>query len=292
MDATDQQAPGEQPAGESPSLGQVLEAARSARNLTLEQVSTQLRIETPQLLALEQDQFARIGAPVFVKGYLKQYGQLLGLDYRNLLGLYYDQVDHQEVVIQPSRSIKLRDERQITVWIIAGLVLVVLIVSFVVWWLNQIETPSSASNVATTPVELRRSGIVRGGPVAPPAGGEPVERPAGVDVAAEPVGGAASGDDDRGTAPRASDAPMLGLELSFAQESWAEIVDARGERLFYGLGRAGRRATLSGEPPISVLLGNADGVQLSVDGDDYPIPSGARQRELARFTLAAAPDSD
>ena len=85
--------------------------------------------------------------------------------------------------------------------------------------------------------------------------------------------------------PSAAALPLLELTLSFAEESWVEISDAHGQRLFYGLGRAGGRAALAGEPPILVLLGNAEGVQLTMNGADYPIPRG--QGKLARFTLTA-----
>src|SRR5882672_12643626 len=55
-------------------VGQMLKQARTAHDLTLEQVSTELRIEAQNLGALEQDRFEKIGIPVFVKGYLRQYG--------------------------------------------------------------------------------------------------------------------------------------------------------------------------------------------------------------------------
>ena len=60
--------------------GSMLRTARLAQDLTLEQLSTELRIEAKQLNALEENRFERIGVPVFVKGYLKQYGQRLGVD--------------------------------------------------------------------------------------------------------------------------------------------------------------------------------------------------------------------
>ena len=55
-------------------LGQILRSARLAQDLTVEQLSTELRIEAKQLNALEQNRFEQIGVPVFIKGYLKQYG--------------------------------------------------------------------------------------------------------------------------------------------------------------------------------------------------------------------------
>src|SRR5215831_19760129 len=103
------------------SVGGILRDARTAQGLTLEQVATELRIELPQLQALEGDRFERIGVPVFVKGYLRQYGTRLGLDTRDLLARYYEQTSLKEVQVQPSKTIKLRDERQITVWVIAAL---------------------------------------------------------------------------------------------------------------------------------------------------------------------------
>jgi cytoskeleton protein RodZ len=124
-------------------LGQTLKNARVARDLTLEQLATELRIEVQQLAALEQDRLDRIGPPVFIKGYLRQYGARLGLDHRALLSLYYDQAKHQEVVVQPSRSIKLRDERQITIWIVAAVVLAVVAVLLVFWWMNDSTGPAT-----------------------------------------------------------------------------------------------------------------------------------------------------
>ena len=147
-DSSDRQESGGERTGNSPSLGEVLKTARSARGLTLELISTELRIEAQQLQALEQDQFERIGAPVFVKGYLRHYGQRLGLNYADLLGLYHQQVADREVVVQPSRSIKLRDERQITVWIIAAVVLAALI-GLMVWWVNESGLLGAASNVGS-----------------------------------------------------------------------------------------------------------------------------------------------
>ena len=134
-------------ADQTPSLGQVLKAGRTARGLTLEQLSTELRIEVRQLQALEQDQFERIGPPVFVKGYLRHYAQRVGLDYGDLLSLYYKQAENRDVPVQPSRSIMLRDERQITVWIVAALVLVAVLVALAVWWLSS----STAVPVAVSP---------------------------------------------------------------------------------------------------------------------------------------------
>src|SRR5690606_16818220 len=68
-----------------PSIGETLRAAREFRRASIERVSDLLRIEPRFIVALEEDRFDSIGPPVFVKGYLKHYCELLGLDPRPLL---------------------------------------------------------------------------------------------------------------------------------------------------------------------------------------------------------------
>src|SRR5690606_30820645 len=83
------------------SVGDMLRSARTARSLTLEQVSMELRIEPQQLLALEEERFETIGPPVFVKGYLRHYGTLLGLDAEELVRLYAARAGEREVELKP-----------------------------------------------------------------------------------------------------------------------------------------------------------------------------------------------
>jgi cytoskeleton protein RodZ len=304
------------PAASAPStapqtLGAMLRNARLAQDLTLEQLATELRIEAKQLSALEEDRFERIGVPVFVKGYLKQYGQRLGVDVRDLLALYYKQTTLADVQVQPSRSIKLRDERQITSWIVAAVVLLLVIVGLAVWWWRGGDfgalpltrsTPAPATTSTPAAVEPAAQPAVR--PVEQqPAAASP-QPPAPSTEAAEALAGDAAPSstvvplgvppalveraDDADDDDRATPVVAIPLEFTFDEESWAEVTDARGERLMFGLNAAGRRITVRGEPPFAVVLGNANAVRLSVDGEPYAIPATRRQDDLARFSVDIA----
>ncbi len=280
-------------------LGQILRNARLAQDLTIEQLSTELRIEAKQLNALEENRFERIGVPVFIKGYLKQYGLRLGLDVRDLLALYYKQTTLPDVEIQPRRTIKLRNERQIASWILAAVVLLALVVGLAVWWWSggsfgaasgiRVAPPADAEpSPAAAPVvvPLERTLPV----VDPPAVDPPTAEPGGQEpVAGEVPAVAAVPADDGRDANAAPAATTIPLELTFAEESWAEITDARGERLLFGLSDAGRNVTVRGEPPFEILLGNAEAVRLSVDGEPYAIPR-SRQGNLARFAVDTPKD--
>jgi cytoskeleton protein RodZ len=295
-------------------LGRTLVQARIARGLTVEEIATELRIEPRLLDALEQCRFEELGPAVFAKGYLKQYGARLGLKYSDLLAEYYRLVEPQEVALAPSRTIKLRDERQITVWIIAALAIALLAVFLMVWWLG--DSPGGPTPAATGP----EIGGEVPAPVASDAGAARVEAPAAVEdgavaVAEEPESPAtpAANEPDAGSsaaglvsptaaAPALSaDAPVAGgvtapagprtsIEVAFLEDCWLEVSDVHGTSLFYGLGQAGARTAVSGEPPIDVFLGNANGVAITVDGRPYDVPSRNRQGNLARFVITGPTD--
>ena len=291
-------------------LGELLRTARLSQDLTVEQLSTELRIEAKQLNALEGNRFEQIGVPVFIKGYLKQYGSRLGLNVADLLALYYKQTTLAEIQIRPNRAIKLRDERQVTSWVFAAIVLLVVVAGLAAWWWNggSFGTVLPPRGAETTPVaapppvesspppQARRFAPVAAPapaisnaatlPVESAAAGEPVAVPAAAEAAVPP----AAGDVAAADAPAAAAAPgsATALELSFQEESWAEITDARGERLLFGLSAAGRVVTVRGQPPFAVVLGNADAVQLAVDGEPFAVPLVGRDGNLARFAVDIA----
>ena len=63
-----------------PALGERFRAAREARGLTLSDVAEQIRIRSVYLAAIEDENWTAIGAPVYVRGFLRTYARFLGLD--------------------------------------------------------------------------------------------------------------------------------------------------------------------------------------------------------------------
>jgi transcriptional regulator with XRE-family HTH domain len=62
------------------SLGERFRAAREQRGLTLSDVAEQVRIRSVYLAALEEENWKAIGAPVYIRGFLRTYARHLGLD--------------------------------------------------------------------------------------------------------------------------------------------------------------------------------------------------------------------
>jgi cytoskeleton protein RodZ len=86
----------------------------------------------------------------------------------------------------------------------------------------------------------------------------------------------------------AADAPRLksvNVTLKFKSDSWVEVYDANGQRLFYDIGSANSSRAVSGTPPLRVVLGNAPAVSLNINGKATRVPASVVQADSAQFTI-------
>ncbi len=103
---------------ETPGIGHRLQEARHQKGLNLGDVERQTRIPRQYLQALEADQFGLLPAPVYARGFLRNYARFLGLDENELLrGLRLAEP-------QPGVLPIIRRKRSAGVWIVAGLAFV------------------------------------------------------------------------------------------------------------------------------------------------------------------------
>jgi cytoskeleton protein RodZ len=66
--------------GASDALGARFRAAREARGMSLSDVAQQIRIRSVYLAAIEGESWSTIGAPVYIRGFIRTYARFLGLD--------------------------------------------------------------------------------------------------------------------------------------------------------------------------------------------------------------------
>ncbi|MEO8003629.1 MAG: RodZ domain-containing protein [Betaproteobacteria bacterium] len=93
--------------------------------------------------------------------------------------------------------------------------------------------------------------------------------------------------------PRPSDAAggavsveKIRVRMIFDREAWVEIKDRNGATIFGQLNAAGTRRSVSGEPPLSVVVGNASGVQLFMGEKSIDLaPHTRADIDLARLKL-------
>ena len=66
-------------------VSEQLRQAREAQGLTVQQVVDITKIRTDHLLALEEGNFDVFSAPVYIKGFVRSYANILKLDVRQLI---------------------------------------------------------------------------------------------------------------------------------------------------------------------------------------------------------------
>lgn len=298
-------APTPEPAAAGDSPGQMLRQQREQRGFSLQDVADELHLDRWVIETLEADRFTVLGAPVYARGHLRKYAQLLELSPEAVLTSYESLSESLRVA--PADPVPTtmtpQDDRRFSMWI-AVAALAVCVGALAIW------------RIAEPPQEQRASTATQGPDVAPSAA-LPETR---VDFAAAPVAAqpepaveqvsdagntrdvtagvltenAAPAIQRERTAPAVRpDAPpvpataaTVELELVFVEPSWVEVYDSAGDKLMFDIGQPDRPRTLSGSAPLDVLLGKADAVQVAVNGEQVSVPLRSG-RDAVRFTVGA-----
>lgn len=89
-------------------LGQTLREARLKHSLTASQVAAATRMKVQIVEDLEREEFSRIAAPIYGKGFIRLYADYVGLDPKPLIEEYVTRF-----VSPPSPSLMATDERRV-----------------------------------------------------------------------------------------------------------------------------------------------------------------------------------
>ncbi len=136
------------------------------------------------------------------------------------------------------------------------------------------DAPAAAVS-STTAVPEAPAPATAGG-VPPTAAGAPAA------LAAVPSKSTAASEADAGRG-----AGRARLRLSFSADSWVDVRDAEGRRVYAGNGRANSVKTLTGTAPLRVYLGFASGVQLQLNDRAVAIGRQFVSGDVARFEAGA-----
>ncbi len=118
------------------SPGALLRSAREARGLSIEEVADRLRLNEELVLAMEEDRFGLLGAPVFARGHLRNYAALMGTSDREIMAAF-DIGDVPEPTFLPALArAPVHRNRGRGGWVAAA-VLLAAAAAAVVWWLSR-----------------------------------------------------------------------------------------------------------------------------------------------------------
>jgi cytoskeletal protein RodZ len=235
-----------------PALGEEFRRAREARGQTISDVAERLHIRSVYLTAIEDEDWAAIGAPVYIRGFMRTYARYLGLDPEAAVARL-----SETPPAPPARggsgasaapaaiSAEERSGRRLPSGAaLLAVVIAVAVVGFVAYQYGQFRNQGAAP----PPVAAVSPGASEA-PVATAAEPAPTPAPDSTPLVA-PAPSPVS------TRPQ--------LTIQFTETSWLRVV-IDGKVAVEGTFGPGATKTFTGKV-ATVRIGNAGGVQIAVDG--------------------------
>lgn len=256
-------------------FGLWLRRQREMRSISLREIADASKISFRYLEALEDERFDLLPAPVFARGFLRQYARYVGLDADEVVN-YFLQAQGREPDEASSSSAPVAASANN--WT-TGLVLAILVVGFlgIVFLLSyqarEREQIRSEPPPIVAPIPE---------PTAPRAPA-PTEIESSPAVASEPLLAREPDEEGPDEAEIEQAAPPLLLVLDFLQDCWVEAKsdeNATTSQLYV----QGESLRLEAQKRIQIKLGRADGVRAELNGTPIPVESSPGS-DVARLDI-------
>lgn len=248
----------------SRTAGACLRAAREAAGLRVEDVAVKLRLASRQVQALEADDLAALPGVTVVRGFIRNYAALLGLEATPLLQAMPREADVRKQALAPEfHSIPAPapwwKERRTYV-----LGLLVLALAGGLIYRSTVSIPHE-----NTPPPASLAPVVDS-PVVAPAAAPEVPAPSPASGAAAPV------------------SDPIRVRLVFSDRVWISITDHAGREIHRKEHSGDSEEVVEGTPPLKLWIGNAAGVRI-IHGEREVDLAPHTHANTARVTLEATP---
>lgn len=253
--------------------GQRLRAAREAAGLSIDDVAARLHMPARVVRSLEAEDWAQLGAPVFVRGQVRSYLRLLGLATAPMLeALSAGQIEPPPLIsrshVAPSRWWAEQIGRR--------LVYIVLTLSLVIpaWVATQQHFMGPVAPGATATLDV------------PPGNAATGAEARAADVAPRTVVASMAPVSSMALADEAVTAAATDIVLRAAGPSWLEVIADDGSVLAKELLAAGAERRYPVSRVRRMTIGNAAAVALQSGGVPVDVAAHARAN-VARFEVSS-----
>ena len=291
------------------SVGHLLRNARMAKGMSIEDISRQLRLSVQQIEAIEKEDFEKLPGRTFLRGFIRNYANLVQLDPIPLLQLLPEStpvISTYERTPLKNKQISFSSNRESSgsnQFVIAAVLFIIILGAYFIFengnWIkksNDIVEGSEAkvdSEKTSVEIQLTLPAAVKSAINSPVAEisetsnqindkkTPEVEANTKTEIIQKENKSRDKEIENAVTSPSDSDH----LHFKLTADSWIKVVDVTGATLFEQIKTRGTEQIVTGKKPLSIVLGNASGVNLTYNGTEVDIPSYRRQDGTARFTL-------
>jgi len=263
--------------------GSMLSAARKQQNRTVEEIADELNLSVTQIRTIELDQSEGLPEPTYVRGYIRSYARLLGLNVNEVLDHYLNPNWQKSTRLDDMpRGIGSASEGDSGSFFTPGKIVVIILVASILgflWFTGKFDSnPGGQPATVVTPTATPTANTTASSATTSSDSTQPLAS-SGNTASEQSAADQPEADSETGVTNTENQ-----LTLTFTDTSWVDIRDGDGNRLAYKNYAEGEDLSVSATTSMSVFIGNATAVSAIFNGAPYDI-SQYREGVYARFTV-------
>ena len=285
----------------SETAGEVLRKKRENIGLSIDHIANQLNLDPKLIELLEKNDYEKFNIETYLKGYLRAYAKVLDLDDDMVINLYKESNPEKTPEILPSVKPKIqRNGADRSVKLFSYIIGLTIALSILVWYQKNFLVQPSEENLKIANIKIHENTNINGVDIGYKIINHTNSWQWPINKAKknyesnsnelELVGSEKTQDKIKNIADtnevstyniqQSNDTVVLNL----TGDSWIEIYDKEGNRLFLDLARGGKNYIINGNSPFDILLGAANEVSIEFNGSSVNIEPYIKFG-IARFTL-------
>ena len=284
---------------EKPSFGNQLKEARQRRGMSDADLAKKTHLSLALIQSLEREEAHVVRRVGYVRGYIRSCAKVLEVDPNPILDAYNQQFgrdpveqDNIEPLLMPVPLLEQKKKK--IIWLTGVITLLLLVVSYL-YFEPEVQLPTSLSVLEgyrlpeeealplvhdlEPVVEAVTKDALQPIAIEIEVDASPLMAEPEIVVSLPPVEPLEANSNDLEEVIRAN------LELNIHLRCWIKIVDARDRILLHDLYEPRQTRRISGIQPFDVVLGNASGIDLKVNNQNYDFSRYIRRDRSAHFTI-------
>ncbi len=259
------------------SPGAHLRDVREKNKMSIKHVADKLFLDTRVIKSLEADEYNDLPPTIFVRGYLRNYAKLLEVPSKPVLEIFArnttDQPEQKLSYLSP-QSKRNRETSSQDLWPTIGtfIVIITLIILAVLWQVYPTtpvgsQTPvnnNERTNDSSWPSALYEPIVEPNTTLSPTVANSNKPETFETTPGATPPNTATKPSPNSGIASLPPGQQTM--QVHFKNKVWMRIFDAKSQKLYDGISKAGKVVSLTGFPPFRASVGNT-GVEIEYAGN-------------------------
>ncbi len=269
---------------ENISYGNYLKSIRDEKGISIDQIVRESKIPLDILIAIENEDRERLPDDVFIRGFIRIYSEITGADADLAITLFNDREGHE--VKRKNKDNSPGDRTPETSPLLKQIVMILVFLGIVLGSYFGIQYMSNSHTDETVPVvdaPLPESDDI-------PREEDTAEQDVPETVVTEPSVSEEKNLETEETTITVPDEPeeeeiqepekpeptVLKLNIKCIEKTWLKII-ADGEKPVEHVMKIGDTLNLEAQTDYNILIGNASGVKLELDGKHIPVPGKSGQ---------------